>query len=60
MINGLSQTEYDGLSSQDILGQYDLEGESKWLGSGMLVVFIILFRLNFYNRLVTDFSGERK
>jgi ABC-type multidrug transport system ATPase subunit/ABC-type multidrug transport system permease subunit len=60
MINGLSKTEYDGMDAQDIMSQYDLEGESKWLGVGMLILFCVLYRVNFYFQLVNNFSGERK
>lgn len=60
MINGLSRTSYNGMNEQDILAQYDLNGESKWLGVGMLILFIVLYRVNFYVQLVKNFSGERK
>ena len=59
LINGLSRTSYDGMDSQDILASYNLNGESKWFGVGMLIVFMILFRLYFYHLLVTKFSGQR-
>lgn len=59
MINGLSQTSYDDLSSQDVLAGYGLNGSSRWNGIGMLCLFIVVFRVVFYRVLTERFSGQR-
>jgi len=60
MVNGLSDTSFDGLSSQEVLAEYGLSGVSKWNGVCMLLLFIVLFRCVFYYFLTTRFSGQRK
>ena len=59
LINGLSKTSYDGMDSQDILEQYDMNGESKWFGVGILLCMMCFFRWRFYETLVNNFSGQR-
>lgn len=59
MINGMTDTSFDGLSSQEILAEFGLSGVSKWNGIGMLVFFTVLFRCIFYYFLTTRFSGQR-
>ena len=59
LINGLSKTSYPGMTTEQILAQYDVNGESKWFGVSMLIIFMLLFRYLFYSSLVKNFSGQR-
>lgn len=58
-INGLSHTSYNNITSNDILERYGLQNQSKWLGIGILILFNLLFRIGFYYRLITKYSGLR-
>lgn len=60
IINAFTGLSYGSTTHQDIVDTYDVNGESKWLGIGVLLLFIIVMRYAFYRQLVTNFSGQRK
>ena len=50
----------DDMTNQQILESYSVEGINRGQGIGILWAWIIFYRLLFYFRLVTAFTGSRK
>lgn len=47
-------------NNAEILDRYSINDTNRWTGVGVLIGWIIFYRLIFYYRLVTAFNGSRK
>lgn len=49
-----------GMSNNDVLIRYSVNGVNRGLGIGILWAFVLLFRCIFYYRLTSAFNGSRR
>ena len=49
-----------GMSNNDVLIRYSVNGVNRGLGIGILWAFVLLFRCIFYYRLLSAFNGSRR
>ena len=47
-------------NSELLLSEYSIQDTDRGVGIAVIATFIIVFRLIFYTRLVTAFTGSRK
>ena len=50
----------DTKSNYEILSEYSIQDTDRGVGIAVIATFTIVFRLIFYTRLVTAFTGSRK
>lgn len=60
-VNGFQgYAETDSKSNEYVLDEYGVKGVNKWTGIGVLIAFIIFFRVVFYFAFVATYNGKRK
>lgn len=61
IVNGfLGYAETDSKTNKQILKEYGVEDVNKWTGLGVLLAFIVFFRVVFYYTFTTKYNGKRK
>jgi hypothetical protein len=61
LVNAFQNTvETSTHTNAEVLSQYSINDTNRWTGIGVLLGWVIFYRLIFYCRLVTTFNGSRK
>jgi hypothetical protein len=59
IVNAFTDVNTETLTNKQVMSEYSVAGVNKFTGIGVLILFVIFFRVVFYYRLVTAFNGQR-